>query len=433
MPRHLNFAFSILVMAGNEKKYKFSKGEEGDNKNTILLIGVLLVLILIIGGVLAAVIMSKMAPIKPVANPTQPPPVVPPKPPVNTSNASNGTLVPPICSDACHLQKAIQQNNVSECLLVSEASVQDCLLQLSNTSLTACTSLIDENRKKSCIMRFAVSGNDSSLCDVLISTAKEECRSAFPSLDPCKSSSDKPLCWAVSAKDPAKCGSSSRCLLDYSVTLNDSSVCGSIGDAVMSKACLSATLRKDKCSDLPALSQRDYCYELWALEQDDFYICTQITGDTMYSLDCYSTFAAKRGELSICDRDSFSLNSLWACYTNYSLITGDIAGCKKIDALATTSLFRCGFEYAKKYGDPSACQVITDSLNQRSTCYQGVIIYSNKNLDWTKCKAVVNHEWYNACYTESAQLNDNVSLCDYIANANERQGCIDSFNANKNK
>jgi len=427
MPRHLNFAFFILVMARNEKKYKFSKGEEGDNKNTILLIGVLLILILVLGGVLVMIIMSKMTPIKPVANTTPPPPVVPPTPPVNVSN---GTITPPACSDACHLQNAIQQNNVSECLLVSQASVQDCLLQISNTSLTACTSLADEGRKKSCVMRFAVSGNDSSLCGLLGTTAKQECISA---LDPCRSSNDKPLCQALSAKNATKCGSDSRCLLDYGVAVNDSSVCGRIGDAVMSKACLSATLGTDKCSDLPAGAQRDYCYELWALHQDDFYICTQITGDTVYSLDCYSTFAAKLGELSICDQDSFSLNSLWACYTNYSLLSGDLSGCKKIDELATTSLFRCSFEYAKKYGDPSACQVISDSLNQRSTCYQGVIIYSNQNLDWTKCAGIVNYEWYNKCYIESAKLYNNVSLCDRIANANERQSCVDSFNTSKNK
>jgi hypothetical protein len=220
--------------------------------------------------------------------------------------------------------------------------------------------------------------------------------------------------------------------MNYSVTTGDASACGNLTETVKSKACSSATLLTDKCTDLTLDSEKNYCYELYAIYSDNPLTCTQINGDNVYSLDCVSYFAGKRKDLSICEKDSLSLNSLWACYINYSLISGDISGCAKIDPMATTNKFACSFAFAKKFGDPTACQLITDSLNQRSTCYQGVILYSNQNLDWTKCAGVVNIDWKNKCYVEAAKLRNDISICDNIESDNGRLGCRDSYETYKN-
>jgi hypothetical protein len=219
--------------------------------------------------------------------------------------------------------------------------------------------------------------------------------------------------------------------MNYSVTQKDAAPCSKITDDVKSKACVSAVLRTDKCSNLALQSQRDYCYELYAIYSDDYLTCTQIAGDNMYSLDCLSYFSARLGNLALCEQDSLSLNTLWACYTNYSLISGDPAGCVKIDALATTNKFKCTFAFAEKYGDPSACQMITDSLVQRNTCYQGVILYDNANLDWTKCPAVVNTIYQDKCFIEGAKVYSNISLCDRITADYAKTSCRDSYAANK--
>jgi hypothetical protein len=136
--------------------------------------------------------------------------------------------------------------------------------------------------------------------------------------------------------------------------------------------------------------------------------------------------------LSICDEGDIGLNELWACYRNYSLITGNLSGCQNIDELAITNQFQCVFEYAKKYGDPSACDLI-ESLSSRSTCYEGSIIYSNQNLDWHHCSNVTNFIWQNKCYTEGAKITNNISICDYPSETYARESCRTSFESNKTK
>jgi len=399
-----------------DSKYSFHKE---DHKHTMLVIGVLVVLILVVGAALFYVMTSK--------------PGVPVQPPVNQTNQTptnmtNQTNITPTCDDGCYYDRAVSQEDLSLCQQISDSGLkQQCYYELSDTSLDACKLVTDDAKRKVCITSFAVSGNDISLCDLLIA-GKNDCRNA---VDPCLGSSDADLCHALARNDPAECKSDSDCLLNYSLTKDDASTCELIQNAVVSKACVSAIKYTDKCDDLSTPAQKDYCYQLFAIYSDDFLACTQITPDSTYSLDCFSTFAASLHNLSICDQDGFSLNSLWACYRNYSLLSGDLSGCYAIDELATTNRFQCAYEYAKKYGNPSACQAITDTLAQRSTCYEGVIIYYPQNLDWRYCANVTNFEWKNQCYVQSAKLYDDISLCDYVEVDYAKRSCQSSYEANK--
>jgi hypothetical protein len=425
------------------KKYKFSSppGEPkegksappesgGDGMKTIMIIGILLVLIVIVGGFLVYIITSRGPPASspPADNQTNPPVIVPP---ANTTNLTNQTVTNQTsnttCGDQCHIANALSGANFSECSLVSsQVLAQDCYSQISGESLQACKALSDEAKKKLCMLPFAL--NDSALCSLLSDADKAECLAQF---DPCLSAKDKTLCMAISSKDPGKCGTDTACLTNYSIAMQDPAPCATIAEPVKSKACTSAALHSDRCADLTLDSQRNYCYELYALYTDDYLTCTQINGDNIYSLDCNSYFAARLKNLKICDQDSLSLDTLWACYTNYSLISGDPSGCQMIDKLATTNKFKCSFEFAKKYGDPTACQMISDSLAQRNTCYQGVILYSNRNLDWTKCDGVVNQIYQDKCFIEAAKIYSNVTLCDKVLEAYARESCRSSYASNQ--
>jgi hypothetical protein len=136
-------------------------------------------------------------------------------------------------------------------------------------------------------------------------------------------------------------------------------------------------------------------------------------------------------DYSICKQDGLSLNTLWACYINYSLSTGDLSGCKQIDKLATTNLYSCASMYANKFGDPSACELITETLTQRATCYEGSIIYSHQNLNWANCAGITDFNWRNKCYTEAAKLKNDTSICDHASPAYAVQSCRDSVIANQ--
>jgi hypothetical protein len=414
-------------MAKDKGDYKFTPDKGGEGKKTVLLIAILLVLIVIVGAGLVYIITHKAGFVTPPANGSATNASTTPS---NQTNATqNGTAGNVTCADQCHLANALRDGNASECQLVTDAALaQDCYSQLSGTSLAACELLSNETRKEACLIQFAVAMNDSSLCDLFSPASKGGCLSHF---NPCVLAKNRPLCEAVSAKDPGKCGTDYACIMNYSVTMRDPNPCSRITDAIRSKACTSATLRSDRCADLQFDSQKNLCYELYAIYADDYTACMQITGDNAYSLECFSYFAARLRNLSICEQDSLSLDSLWACYTNYSLMTGDKAGCAKIDALATTSRFTCSFEYAKKWGDPSACEMITDTLEQRDSCYLGSIMSSNQNLDWRHCADVVKFQWQNKCYSEAAKLTSNISLCDRIQADYAIESCKDSYAANK--
>ncbi len=398
--------------------------KEDDGRKTMVLIGILLILIIIAGAALISIISQK--------GNGQPPPIYPNEtnatPPItNITNMTNLTNETAQCDDACMLALAVEAKNVSACSdIASQELEQDCYEQLSSVSLEACKAVADTAMRNSCLEAFALSQDDISLCDFM-SGGNDDCRRA---VDPCFDAADRTLCKALGASDPSICGKSEPCILNYSMQKKDESACSLIKDSVVSSACRSAVGHTDKCSSFMPGAQSDYCYELFAIYSGDYLTCTQISKNSIYMLDCLSHFSVVMGNLTLCDADDLGLNERWACYTNYSLGSGDIYGCQEIDELATTNRFRCAFEYAKKFGDPSSCQLI-DASSSRSTCYEGAIIYSNQNLDWHNCADVTNFVWKNKCYTESAKLYADVSLCDKISETYAKESCINAYNSNQ--
>ncbi len=409
-----------------DKSY-YSKGDKGDDakdgRQTIVLIGVLLVLIVIVGAALISLLGQKgSGPAVVPPNNTN----VTPQPP-GGANDTNQTPVTPACNDQCLYDLAVAGQNASACAAISAANMsQSCFERLSDVSLDACMEVNNPDKLQVCVTSFAVAKRNISLCGLLVQ-GKEDCRL---SVDPCINAPDKRLCGAINAGNPSLCEKNEQCLLNYSMEKKDSQACALISDNVVSTACRSAVQYTDKCSDLPEDATRDYCYMLFAIYSGDYMTCTQVSGNSIYMLDCLSYFAVKLGNFSVCNADRLGLNERWACYTNYSLQTGDFAGCQNIDKLASTNQFKCSFEFAKKYGDPSACQLI-DSLATRNTCYEGAIIYSNANLDYAKCQYVTSFTWQNKCYTESAKLYKDISLCDRVTEEYAKESCRNAYEANQ--
>jgi len=400
-----------------DKNYRF---KEDDGRHTILLIGVLLVLIVIVGGGLLMLLTHKGSGTQPAGNASN---ITPPAGNQTLPPEQNITANETACDDSCMLAKAVDSANYSACYgLPSDQLIQSCLAQLSPASLDACRALQESAAKTSCISSFASSSGNLSLCDLIIE-GRDGCRKA---VDACIDSDDQALCRALEAKDPKLCAGSQECIFDYAMEAKSDAACALIQNKPVSAACGSAALGSDKCSALGLLPEKDYCYQLYAVQTYDLYLCDRINRNTVYDLECLSYFAGNENDLRICDRDSLSLDSKWACYTNFSLISGNFSGCEGIHKLATTNRFRCAFEYGKKYGNPAACQLI-EELPTRSTCYEGVIIYSNENLNWTYCGDVTNFNWRNKCFSESAMLYDDVTICDYLPDSYARESCIDAY------
>lgn len=396
-----------------EKRHKYEPPEGKDNRKMMfVLIGILLVLIVVGVSVLIFLFMGQLAP--PIPPDIKPNVTVP-------ENLTNVT--PPGCDDSCLLQVAINTSSVSFCGKINDSSMQQsCYTHFSNDSLSACLKIEDATKLRECVSYHAVLNDDIGICSNLDGPDKDSC---LAQVDICheKQGTRRDLCDALSKNDPGLCKGDEECIFNYSFTTGIPGSCEALGDVVTEQACKSYVLDQDLCYDLPRQAEKDLCYQIYAIKSDDSVVCSAIYPDTLYALECYSHFSVEKSDLSLCD--GLSLNNRWACYTNYSFGTKDISGCVSIHRLATTARFKCFFEYAKSYGDPSACDLINVTA-QTTTCYVGSIL-NNTNLNYETCKDVVRIQWKNKCYMESAIMNNDSSLCDYIETELERKSCLNEF------
>ncbi|MFH1785927.1 MAG: hypothetical protein ABH842_05855 [Candidatus Micrarchaeota archaeon] len=409
---------SLLPLAvSNPKKnpYRFRKKDE--STTVVIAVSLLLILVILFGGALLFVLSQKSD--QPVIIPSN----------NSTSNLTNTTNTTIECGDDCIYLNAINGNNYSACLPIMNSTItQMCFEYFSNESLDACKLVTDMEKKKVCVTKFAMEDDNALLCDLLLSEGYLECK---VQVDPCYAELDQNLCHAVNENDPSKCKSNDECLLNYSVTNSDVDGCELISDEVISLACLSTTSDEDYCKTLTEGPKTEYCYQLYSVFEDDYSYCSKITNlEGPYALDCYSNYAISEEDHIICN--VLTLDQRWKCYTNYSLATGDLDGCEDIHLLADTNRFNCVFTYANKYGNPSACNILEDT-SSKSVCYQGPIIYSPQNLDWQYCEDVSNSDWSNKCFNEAAKLNQDISICNYIAVDYAKEACKIAYEVNKTK
>jgi len=402
--------------------YRF-KQDKNDKKNTTIIIGVLLVLIVVVGAFLLFILFQKPA----NGDVTSDNSTIIDDDVSDISNDTNDTM---ICDDPCKYINVLESGNSSGCdEIMTNDLKQDCYEYFANISFSACTALEDKKKKEKCITHFAIDAGDVSICELLeddVTTCKEKVFS-------CANSADKDLCYAIRDNDPSNCGQSDLCLLNYSVIKSDPASCDLISDISISTGCNAVVGNTDKCVHLPGKTQRDMCYEIFAIYSNSMLTCTQISPDSIYAITCFSEFAVRMHDLSICNRTELVLNSRWDCFTNYAFGSGDITGCSAIDMLASTARFNCAFEFAKKYGDPSACDII-QRMGARDTCYQGAILYSNENLNPDNCHKVNDFNWKNKCYSEAAKVQDDESICDRIDTDYAREAChiaYDVYQTNK--
>ena len=398
--------------APEQKKYSYETPESKESRNRVLLlIGIMLVLVIVGIGVLVFLFMGGVPPSGGISVPGVAPP----------ENASNLT-VPPYCDDDCYLQLALNATSPDFCRSIKDpARKNGCFVALSNVSMEACVAVQDHATLKDCVLRYAVQNNDTDLCLYLPEPDSTECMGL---LDPCYQLSGTPMsiCLALEKRDSSFCGYDKACIINYTETTGDAGACSLISETAGQYACTSVALDKDKCSDLQLKSERDLCYQIYAIKTDDKALCSAISPDSIYMIECLSYFAVKLNDYTVCDTDALKFNNRWNCYSNYSFGTGNSSGCVAIDKLATTSRFSCMYQFAKMWGDPSACDLIGDP-GESVTCYVGSIM-NNTRLDYAHCQGIGPYVWRNKCYMQSAKLANDTTFCLYITTENESKSCV---------
>jgi len=334
----------------------------------------------------------------------------------------NGNGIPEECDDECNYN--LGQTNMSRCeLIVNQTMKEECYDKWAYDSLEACLELSGE-KKEDCIYEHAKKGYNLSICEY--AADETDC---YIYVEPCYeySMEERKKCIALKKDDYSYCERSDGCLFDYALDKEDEDACMEITAKADKFACLSILEEKDRCVELNLTANKDLCWQLYATHMEDVSVCFEISDYSSYSLKCFSYFAVKTEDPNLCVSGGFEFNDLWSCYIDYSVGSGDLEGCHRIHELATTNKFSCYFEYAKKYGNPGVCEYLIDT-GMKNTCYQGSIL-GNENLQYEYCADIAVDTWRFKCYTEYAKLNDDPSVCDYIEKTNERQACIDNWEA----
>lgn len=332
----------------------------------------------------------------------------------------NGEEEPGECDDECNYN--LGQTNMTYCERIQDESrKEDCYDKWAYDSLEACLKLSGEN-KEDCVYEHAKKGYDLEICEY----AENE-TACYIYVEPCYefSMNERKKCIALKKDDYSYCEGNDECLFDYALETNEEDACYEITANANRYACFSILEENDRCTELNISANKDLCWQLYATHMDDVSVCFEISDYSGYALKCFSYFAAKTGDPNLCVSGGFEFNDLWACYIDYSLESGDLEGCHRIHYLATTNQFKCYFEYAKKYGNPGACEYLTQS-STKSTCYEGAIL-GNKNLNYEYCDEIAVDIWRYKCYTEYAKFNDDPSVCDYIEKSSERGLCVDAW------
>ncbi len=333
------------------------------------------------------------------------------------------------CDDQCLYEKALA--NASWCDDIANQSLKEqCYKHWANESLDYCLKA-DAATREECVYYHAKKQNDISVCE---NAANKTACVIF--VDECyayEKEEEQGRCFAYKKGDYSYC-QDDMCYFDFALMKKNKSICEMIASAARRLGCISIIEKTDHCGELGTKAERDLCWQIFAIESNDSSVCFKITKQSMYALECFSYYAAKLRDLSFCDAGNFVLDDLWACYANYSLGSGDLAGCDAIYnkswGYASTNIYRCYSTYAKKYGDPSACNGIRD-LAQMRTCYEGSILGA-RNINYLKCSDVQIETWRNKCYTEYAKYNNDSSVCYYIPTENERKTCYSAWRAYNN-
>jgi len=333
------------------------------------------------------------------------------------------------CDDQCLY--ALASTDASLCGEIEDLGLKNsCYAHWANESLEYCLKTEGDAREE-CVYYHAKKQNDIEICRNAAN--RTACMVFFDDCYMYEKEDEQGRCFAYKKGDYSYCRDD-MCYFDFALKNKDKGICDLISSLARKTACKSIIEKTDWCMGLNIKAERDMCWQIFSIESDDSSICFKITKLSPYALACFSYYAAKLRDLSFCDVGGFVLDDLWACYTNYSLNSGDLAGCDAIYnkslGYATTNIYRCYANYAKKYGDPSACNGIRDLAMMR-TCYEGSILGA-KNIDYRKCADVQVEIWKNKCYTEYAKYNNDSSVCDYIAGENERKTCYGAWRTYNN-
>lgn len=339
--------------------------------------------------------------------------------PGTNETGTNGTSS---CGDDCFLKLALTTSNSSYCRNMSAARSDECWQIFSNSNLSACLELKNYTLRSGCVNDFASFGKNATICGFLNASDKAACEEGIN--PPCMNETglQRQLCLAYRHNSTGYC-TESACFLSYATTRHDATACANLSSISERYACESVVSGENRCSQLTAYSL-DYCYQLLAQYTGDYSYCTGI-GEFKYKANCLLDAALATRNMSYCELNE--LTYMPDCYVNYSLRTGDIAGCLALNnTYLTGSKDGCVYAFAENYTDPAACNYAS-TIFIRLNCYGDSILTAPQNLSLDKCAAVTHPGWKDKCYSAYAIAVKDASICDFVLDSGAKSSCFSSI------
>ena len=320
---------------------------------------------------------------------------------------------------------AIEERDTAYCLKLPAYERDECIIPLSNDSLSNCIQLIQYQNKRECLFYHAYETEDVSICDLMSSEDTAICLEELS--PPCTFVLEpvaKGRCLAFEYQNYTYC-KDEDCYLDYAMEYRSTGACEKLPYA-KAQGCISGLTYIDYCkTDAEELSYSHQCYQYFAMVSSNPAYCYNINGNfgSAIAYECFTYFAIKDDNPSLCS--ALLITNQWGCLSDYAIETGNKEGCYMIDNLASFSKENCFKDYAYAYDDLSACNEIGTEY-VRQICYSA-LIFSAKSLEMSECNSILLPEWKDKCYQEYARLENNVVYCNYIESSAVKLNCQNMF------
>lgn len=323
------------------------------------------------------------------------------------------------------VEQALNESDPAYCLKLPANERDDCILPISNDSLSNCLQIVEYGKRRQCLFHHAYESGNISICDLMDGLDSEECIEELS--PPCTFvlvENERGRCLAFAYMNYTYCRDD-ECFMDYAFAFGDREACSRMNSSAKAEGCRSAVSHTDGCKELEG-SYKHLCYYIYALGEDNPTRCYYIDGsyDSQIAYDCFLHFAVEDDNPSLCS--AVHLSKEWECYTAYALQSGNKEGCYAIDTRAPESREDCFRDFAYEYGDLLSCNEI-DSEYVREICYSALIFGDDASLSFGECNGIFVPQWKDKCFQRLAELEEDILYCNYVEGAGVKANCLSYF------
>lgn len=308
------------------------------------------------------------------------------------------------------------EEQMQDCLKLSGANVEDCLLGVGSQGLeNACAAIVSAAKRDACYNSIALAKNNDMYCASMTPTdSRDACYAAIAAAlknaqacskianDAIKDSCllaiademlDTELCSAMSAQESAD-----NCIKQIASKTGMTSECYAIADEAKKQECINAAITvgnsPEACTSLQAAEEKDECLSRVAVNSANPSVCALVQNLARKD-SCYSAMAVNLKSTAICASVGNS-EKKQACIAQVANAMETPSECALISSPSEKD--NCYNNFAISSNNPATCGLISSQDSKNSCLKQVAITLKNE----TTCASISRTEAKNDCYYQIA-------------------------------